>query len=228
MKISHYFLVLTPVLLVLICVHIYISTFSYKTHNAALHSIERISIQRGDWKKASDAFTHKRTEMVTTGVMKGHSRGNEHIVDIEIIRFDETINKTIDSAIGDTIVNNQESGNDKSIDDQPDPNNENTNIETEVHIDSSSQSNTAKRFVFMDWPLNSDLLAYYNYKSLESFLVNSYTSDTYIEIMILGNRVADYYKVDNLIRSGMVHMFCRFNAQHTVRNVTVWPTYFYC
>lgn len=65
---------------------------------------------------------------------------------------------------------------------------------------SSPQTNDYRRLVLFDWPLDSDKLAYLNYKSFESFLANGMDADTQIEIMIIGHGVASFYKIDHLFR----------------------------
>lgn len=63
-----------------------------------------------------------------------------------------------------------------------------------------SSQQSQPRYVYLDWSWDSDLVSYYNYKSIESFLACCYTPNTRIEVMILGSRVADYYKVVKVLR----------------------------
>jgi hypothetical protein len=64
----------------------------------------------------------------------------------------------------------------------------------------SSSASSSRRFVLFDWPLDSDNLAYLNYKSFESFLANGMDANTEIEIMIIGYGVASFYKIGHLFR----------------------------
>ena len=70
-------------------------------------------------------------------------------------------------------------------------------------------NNRRRRFVYMDWPLDSDDISYINYKSLESIIATdlrlsrvegSHHIPTHIEVSIIGQDVAYEYKIKHLLR----------------------------
>lgn len=64
-------------------------------------------------------------------------------------------------------------------------------------------SNLYQTKIFIDWPLDSSLLSYINYKSLESLLSCCYNDNYSIEVMIISPKMANYYKYGSVIRLGL-------------------------
>jgi hypothetical protein len=54
--------------------------------------------------------------------------------------------------------------------------------------------------ILIDWHYHSNQLSYLNYKSLESFLSCCYTTTNEVEAMIIGSNLANYYKLEGILR----------------------------
>lgn len=193
-------------LLIAVCLVIFVLQSPRDASSSGIHSKERLSINRFSYRKrAADSFNLDAESSYVIEASDVRSSSRNESPDIKPIHSREeatTIESTVSLNLNDvqdgkkTEVSTNTGSKDADISGDIDLTEFKAN---EERVDPSS-SRDSKRYVYLDWPINSELLSYYNYKSLESLLVHSYTENTFIEISIIGNRIADYYKVTNLLR----------------------------